>query len=231
MQARRTAVSATDASTTLQAFWDRLNLGDPPFVHPDDRAILRHPYYEYRDVDSFVHSLQFGKNDGGLQLGLMPCPFAGDLSRANVFVLLLNPGFEPVDLFGEHEVPAFSRAIERTLRQDLADEAFPNVYLNPEFCWSGAYRWWESKVRDVARAYQMETGEDYWRSLQVISEHLATIELFPYHSVSSPPPFARLPSVMAARTFVTDTLVPRALAGEITIVVTRRAVDWGLGIL
>jgi len=142
--------------------------------------------------------------------------------------LLLNPGFDPVDLFGEHEIPDFSRAVERTLRQDLADEAFPNVYFNPKFCWSGAFRWWEAKLRDVAHAYQRHAGVDYWRSLQVISQHLATLELLPYHSVSSPPPFGRLASVAAARTFVNDTLVPKAKAGELTIIVTRRAVDWGL---
>jgi hypothetical protein len=43
-------------------------------------------------------------HDRRLHLGLLPQPFFGDLRRASIYVLLLNPGLGPDDYYDEYEV-------------------------------------------------------------------------------------------------------------------------------
>ena len=69
--------------------------------------------------------------DTRFHLGLVPAPFAGDIGRAKVIVLLLNPGPEPDDYFGEHKVPGFRDRLICNLRQDFSRTECPFVYLDP----------------------------------------------------------------------------------------------------
>ncbi|HET9394211.1 MAG TPA: hypothetical protein VFO29_11915 [Candidatus Rubrimentiphilum sp.] len=212
-------------------FWRRYDKRKPPFVHPDDEpALKRHPSCVFTSLEEYVQSRQFGVRDGTLHFGLHPAPFSGDLTTADIFVLLLNPGFDTVDIYGEYSVPEFRRATEKTLAQDLKGENFPFVYLDPQYCWSGAYRWWERKLRDVLSVLAFQKSVRYYDALKICSEHLATIELIPYHSASAPRALERLPSATAAKEYVRTNLVPRAHRGEITLIVTRQIGNWGVEI-
>ena len=55
---------------------------------------------------------------GVLHLGLLPMPFAGRLDRADIFILLLNPGFRPSDYFAEFRDEAFRKAWSDNIRQE-----------------------------------------------------------------------------------------------------------------
>ncbi len=72
-------------------FWTKCDLKNPPFVHPDDRAVLSQyseskpdlPTYDFR---RFVLSPRFGAfSDPRLHFSLLPVPYAGDLARADIF--------------------------------------------------------------------------------------------------------------------------------------------------
>ena len=64
--------------------------------------------------------------DNRLHLGLVPQPFIGDLRRASIFVLLLNPGLSPSDYYGEYQVPSFRRALLANLSGlDRRGNSFP----------------------------------------------------------------------------------------------------------
>lgn len=219
-------------------FWRRFTPKEGlPHVHPDDldllsskgRGILDLPCENFRQ---FVRNERFGNfADRAFHLSLLPVPYAGDIKNADIFILLLNPGFSFVDYYAEYESPDFRKRVLKNLKQQNQSQKFPFLYLDPQFCWHSGFSWWEGKFRDVGRtlARQRYNGS-YLSALEELSKRVAAIELVPYHSIS----FAahklvkqHLPSSVAARSFVKTHLIPRATAGEITIVVTRRVADWG----
>jgi len=219
-------------SPSLARYWSTFDVTTAPFVHAGDRRLIESRGvrdFRFGSLDEFVRSEAFGRPGGGLHLGLLPMPFVGNLATADVFVLLLNPGFETADYVADTD-PDLHAAEVRTLYQTLDDVEFPFIFLDPRFCWSGGYRWWESKLRDVTRQFALDHGIRYYEALSRVASRVAAIEVFPYHSSSGPAGLERLPSSAAAREFVRDNLVPRARDGELTLIVTRAAAAWGLSI-
>jgi hypothetical protein len=221
----------------LVEFWTRCSLNASPFAHPDDLPTLRaaggrHVDEETWTFDAYVGGPRFGDfEDHRLHLGLLPQPYAGDLARADIVVLLLNPGFSHSDYFGESRMAAFRRRLEANLRQSFEGVDFPFLWLDPEFCWHGGFWWWERKLREVATVIAHERfGGRYLDALRSLADRLAQVELVPYHSPSfrAHALIERLPSAEAARAFVRGELLPAARSGGRTIIVTRRVASWGL---
>ncbi|MCX7353399.1 MAG: hypothetical protein NTY59_00935 [Alphaproteobacteria bacterium] len=224
---------------SLIRFWrDFAPRNGSPHVHPDDtdlflkkgRGILDLPCANFRQ---FVRSERFGNfSDNQFHLSLLPVPYAGDLRRADIFILLLNPGFNFVDYYAEYESRRFRSRLLQNLRQKNHEAKFPFLYLDPSFCWHSGFAWWEGKFREVGKLLAEQRYEgSYLAALKELSRRVAAIELVPYHSTS----FAAhklveqgLPSSVAAQSFVKSSLFPRAAAGEVTIIATRRTRDWGL---
>jgi len=84
-------------------FWSKCPLGRPPFVHPDDRdaletsgpGVLKLPALDFK---RFIRSERFGDfEDRRFHLSLLPMPYVGDLERADIFLLTLNPGCKVSD--------------------------------------------------------------------------------------------------------------------------------------
>ncbi|MEX2650733.1 MAG: hypothetical protein WD673_17145 [Alphaproteobacteria bacterium] len=84
--------------TDLVNFWRRFKPSEPHYAHPDDLEIFRSSGGKYVLADSmgfgdFISSPRFGDfQDHRLHLSLLPAPYCGDLTRADVVILLLNPG-------------------------------------------------------------------------------------------------------------------------------------------
>jgi hypothetical protein len=219
----------------LIRFWRRCDLTEPPFAHPDDWPVLRRYGGRYIDAEpkdfaEFVSSPRFGKfTDTRLHLSLLPIPYSGDLRRADIIILLLNPGLSFSDYYAEARMPHFRDHLKQTLAQDFSDEEFPFIWLNPEYCWHGGFYWWEAKLREVITiiAKQKFNGR-YLDALRDVSKRLANIELVPYHSSSfSAHKLIRdLPSVHAARRFAQAALT--ANQGKKKIIVTRQVKSWEL---
>lgn len=224
---------------SLIRFWnDFAPRHGSPHIHPKDadlilkkgRSVLDLPYANFRQ---FVRSERFGDfKDRRFHLSLLPVPYAGDLRKADIFILLLNPGFNFVDHYAEYEASQFRARLLQNLRQKNHDAKFPFLYLDPNYCWHSGFMWWERKFREVGKilAEQKYQGSCL-AALKELSQRVAAIELVPYHSTS----FADhklveqgLPSSVAAQNFVKANLLPRAAAGKATIIVTRRPHDWGL---
>lgn len=223
--------------TELVNFWRRCELTAPPLAHPDDLPVLRrgngkHIDAEPKDFTAFVVSSRFGDfNDHRLHLSLLPIPYGGNLGRADIVILLLNPGFSYVDYYAETRVPNFRRRLELNLRQSFDGIEFPFLWLDPDFCWHSGFAWWEKKLRDVITVIAAEKFKGrYLHALRDLSARLAHVELVPYHSPSfrSHALIDDLPSVKAASQFVRDSLVPAANDGTKTIIVTRQEAAWGL---
>ena len=137
-------------------FWRACPLAGPPFVHPEDIPILgpsASGFLAHRDTHfrQFLAGPRFGDpDDDRFHFSLLPVPYMGDLQRADIFLLLLNPDFNVADYYAEWNVPDFRWRMERNLYQRLKGVKFPFLFLDPELCWHPGYRWWERKLRDVA---------------------------------------------------------------------------------
>ena len=170
-------------------------------------------------------------DDRRLHLSVPPQPFCGDLRRADIFILLLNPGLNISDYYAQTHRQEFRHAYRRMLAHDMEGLEFPFIFLNPAYCWHGGYQWWEGKLRDITTFIaKRRFGGRYLEALRSLSTRLAAVELVPYHSRS----FAahrlieELPSAKAAKAFVQGDLVPAATQDKATIIVTRQVTEWGL---
>jgi hypothetical protein len=223
--------------SNLINFWRRCNLAKPPFAHPDDWSVLRRYQGRYideepKDFETFVSSPRFGDfTDKRLHLSLLPIPYGGNLRTADIVLLLLNPGFSFPDYYAETRVPQFRRHLEQMLAQNFDGMIFPFIWLDPEYCWHGGFRWWEEKLREVITIVANEQFDGrYLDALRDISKRLAHVELVPYHSLSfnAHRLIEDLPSVQAVRHFAQEALVKAANQGDKTIIVTRQVASWGL---
>jgi len=219
-------------SMDLLKAWHGWEFRDPPYLLKGDEALPRERSILHPSWESFIGQPTFGTlGDTRFHLGLLPLPFAGDLKRARVVVLLLNPGLEPADYFAEWRVPGFRNQLIRNLRQDFSQTQYPFVYLDPSISWHSGYRWWHGKFQGVIDALARKWESSFADARHHFSKILACIELVPYHSVSyalSDRVCEQLQSVRLARKYVHDFLRPRAEAGQVLIVVTRRCDKWEL---
>ncbi len=231
-------VGGIAVKNSLVDFWSRCDLQSMQKLHPDDERFLAGKPEKLifservnRFAD-YINAECFGRfDDSRFHLSLLPIPYGGDLAKADIIVLLLNPGFSFTDYYGETEVPVYRTALENNLRQTFEDTEFPFLWLNPDFCWHGGFCWWEKKLRPVLTRIADEKYKGrYLEAMKSLSKRLAIIELIPYHSVSfrGHGLIKALPSSVAARNYVHGTLLPKAIAGQKTIILTRQETGWGL---
>jgi hypothetical protein len=156
----------------------------------------------------------------------------GNLRRADIIILLLNPGFGFADYYAETHSVSYRSRLKQNLIQQFDEIEFPFVSLDPEFCWHPGFGWWEGKLREVITRIARENYNcNYRDALKDIANRIAAIEMIPYHSAS----FSawsllnKLPSAQMAKLYAREVLGRPADAGEKKlIIVTRRGPDWGL---
>jgi hypothetical protein len=210
--------------------WRKFEPSKPPYVLPSDRDVLLAYGHNksYGSWERYIRDPNFLEQSSDLRLDLLPVPYVGNLRTASIFFLLLNPGFSPVDYFAEYKVRAFKEAQIETLRQ-ARDCSF--MGLDPQFSWSGGFRYWQSKLNEIITQFGEDTGISYGEAHAFVRKTVAAIELFPYHSTSFRVPakvINQLTSVRLANSYVHDVLLPRAKSKEILIIVMRKADQWGV---
>ena len=171
-------------------------------------------------------------DDKCVHLGLLPHPFCGDVLNAKVYILMLNPGLNPSDYFGEDQVPSFREAVLRNLRQQFAEDDYRFMFLDPQYSWHSGFDWWHGKLKGVIAALAGKWHCTFAEARKRLARSIASIELFPYHSVNSGA-ISRwlktghpLRSAKLAGGFVREYVMPRVKLGEAIIVVTRKAKHW-----
>ncbi len=144
---------------------------------------------------------------------LRPVPWLGPLRHARVYVLLLNPG-----------VTADDRRYEAA-RQDCVQELTET--LGGSRSWLFLLdRFQDHPMRDWAR---LRFGEDIGAAA---AASICTLHLVPYHAAKRPPAArlaSKLPSALAMRRFVLESLLPEARAGRCGVIVARAASLYGIG--
>jgi len=224
-----------DALESLLKTWQSLDLNNPPYILPGDQKILdesKTPISSIRDFADWHSDKDFGQRlPHELQAGLLPVPFVGDLRKARVFLLTLNPGFEPLDLYGEDTNGDFKKDLVNNLTQSGLDSEYPFLTLNPKYSWHGGYKYWSKRLSDLIAFFQTERKCSFRQSLAFIAQNVAVLEAAPYHSTSfdvSKKVISQLQSSKAIYTFVKEELVPQALEGKILLIVLRANWFWEL---
>jgi hypothetical protein len=218
----------------LIGLWRQVGFSKPPYILHGDEALLEDEsrFYSYKTFQEFIGNRNFGlAKDNRFHLGLVPTPCAGNLRKASIYILALNPGFEPVDYYAESENPEFRRAKIRSLRQENDGDEFPFISLDPCFAWHSGASYWTGKFRDLINALRAKGKLDYTGALKILSQKIAILEHVPYHSRSyrlSQRVLEKMQSPKAIRHYVRDVLVPRAKAGDAVIIVTRKNSHWKL---
>ncbi len=217
----------------LLEVWNGWIPTDYPFLFPGDDALLDKKWSApFTSWESFYGDESFGaRGDTRFHLSLVPVPFTGDLRTAKVVLLLLNPGLEADDYYGEFKVPGFRQRLIDNLRQDFSKTDYPFVYLDPSISWHSGYHWWHGKFQGLISSLSKDWGVTYADARRRFAKLVACVELVPYHSVTYglPGKIRRaLRSVVLARDHVQSVLRPRCETGEALIVVTRQTSAWGL---
>jgi len=103
-------------SHSLITAWRRFDSKRVPHVLDGDEELVSGGSVTscvYKSYPAYIRSSAFGVTDGQLHLGLLPMPFVGNLERASIFILMLNPGVGPHDYFGEHGLTEYRDALLR----------------------------------------------------------------------------------------------------------------------
>lgn len=225
------------SSLDLLREWAAWEHEKAPFLLEADRSVLTsqrsaRSLVTVRSWSAAHRADDFGApGDGRLHLGLLPQPFCGDLRRASVYVLLLNPGLGPSDYFGEYKVKRYRHALVATLKQEFQPGSVPFLFLDPQFAWHGGFGWWHGKLAGVIGRLARVWSVPFAAARMRLGNELASIELFPYHSASFRDGggwIRQLHSVMLARAFVKDVVIPRVKRGEAIAIVTRHTKVWDL---
>ena len=196
----------------------------PPLVLPGDEAIR--PLGDSITSDSFSRSEKILTPDKRFLLNLIPQPFAGNILTAKVYVLLLNPGFGLLDIFAEEQSKEFRRELVKALSGNRQLWG-----LNPKYYWTGGFGWISRKIRTLVETIGQERKWSIPKTLEFFSEHIAILELVPYHSSTfslAKGTMDQLEFVRLIKNFLHEEIVPRARKGDCTIIVTRKSKDWEL---
>ena len=182
--------------------WSRLP-SDAPFVLPQDRSIVE------RFNERYGHDCAVA-----IQTQLLPEPFIGD-PNASVYVLGLNPGYEPDHDDAWHGKPVYREAIIGGLSHRNAE--YPFYFLDPRIETAPGSGWWRRRLKWLIAEFGIKS----------LARKLFCVELFPYHSRS----WKTVPKTLSHNGLVPSAeysahLVRRAVATERPIVVMRGFPRW-----
>ena len=214
----------------LTRAWRQRFDGIGPLLLKGDSELLglSHVVMQRRSWNAAAREQPFARSDARFHLSLMPQPFFGDLKRARVFVLVLNPGLKRIDYFSELRVREYRDALVGNLRQHL-DRDFPNIWFDPRFAWHSGASYWNRRFAPIVDEFSEELGSRL-KALSFISKSVAVLQLVPYHSARFKlPDRVNLESTRLAVNFVSRELRRRAKRGEVALVVGRQTDRWNLG--
>lgn len=147
-------------------------------------------------------------------LDQIPVPWAGPLKNAKVFTLLLNPVYTDNDK--QYELA--NSALRKALRANFSG-LVPCFSFQKTFGDYHGHHW----ARDTYGNDIVDSHANSICQVNLVAYHSATGDVAKKLS-------SRLPTSLFVQRFVRESLVPRARAGEIGLVVARSSRNWGIGI-
>jgi hypothetical protein len=166
----------------LISFWNN----ETSNVHKDDReamSVRRSVPPEVNSPSSFFESTST-THENHFHLSLSPAPYMGNLRTADIFLLMINPTVGYSDYCTDSD-QRFRAALARTREQDFKEGELGCLALNPEFCSSSWFYYYERLFSTILWKYASIKAVTYLRALQELSRRLAILELVPYYSKSA----------------------------------------------
>ncbi len=213
----------------LIEFWKIPLLNDKPYIHPNDNNVITDFRHSYKGIEDYYENTYW--NDKGIfHTDLLPVPYIGDLKKATIFLLFLNPGFSIDNYFVEELSEDFKDALKSNIKQDFENSEYPFFYLNPKFMWTGGGKYWLQKLKDYILQIKKTEGISYTEATKYLSKKVAVLQLIPYHSVNFTRHnlLSKLDSSRKMKRFVEEYLIPKAKENKIGIICTRQAKTWEL---
>lgn len=217
--------------------WANWSACSAPFIYDDDQKVMNtkrslNATVIHKSWKDAIKAPDFcAPGDNRLHLGLLPQPFFGDVRRASVYILMLNPGLGPTDYYGEYEVPAYRTALLDNLKQKFHNDKNPFLFLDPQFAWHGGFDWWHGKLAKVIECLASYWNISFAEARVRLGSKLASIELIPYHSLSfrdSDKWLRNLCTVKLAKSYVSEFVFPRVRQRKAIVIVTRKVKEWNL---
>jgi len=238
-----------ESVTELLKAWRGMSLTNPPYILDGDK-IEKGYWHKYKSFSGYIKdsnnrnnvkevmckSFPDDKRDSKVKCaspkkfhsGLIPVPYGGDIRKAKIYILTLNPGLRPIDYYAESHDKAYRKARIRQLRQRNLDKDFPFMELNPKVSWKSKY--WTGRLGDIIQMLQEQKNVSYTKALSLLSKSIAYLEYIPYHSENfgiKKSVINKMRSPKLIKAFVDDYVFSRAKKGKANIIVTRK-VDWWL---
>ena len=159
-------------ATDLLSAWRGMSLTKPPYILAGDE--IEDYCHPYRCFEDYIADPNFAyASPKKLHSGLIPIPYGGDILKAKIYILTLNPGFGPHDYYAESHDTAFRNARIQQLRQQRLDKAFPFMGLNPSFSWHSKY--WATRLGDIVHMLRKQKKVSYKKALSLLSQSIACL--------------------------------------------------------
>lgn len=218
-----------DAMDIMIAKWESCNLDKVPYLLNGDEYIIKNPnvYVNYKTLEEYILSDDFGLPNSKFHLGLIPIPYMGNLKGSSIFILTLNPGLSNIDYYGEQCNNEYRDALKNNLHQENLDSEYPFVCLNTKFSWHAGFEYWWGKLRLIIEEVSRMREISLSSALSNVSKVISILELVPYHSITNRV-INNLTSTKLVKQFVKELLVKKADNDKASIVVARGARQWEL---
>ena len=217
----------------LIGFWKDFEANRAPdqYIHKKDNALTNYAVDPSNPKATFDKMTPDQANDG-FHCSLMPVPYLGNLTTADIFILLLNPVVGYSD-YGTNACAEFQKALLQNRHQDFEGGDHRCLALDTRFWWSSWFYWYENMLRSTISNYAKGADKTYVGALEDLSRGLAIIELVPYYSSNrgrgkvTEKLVSELKSAQAAKE-AAQKLVLRAADDEVLVVVMWGAKEWGI---
>lgn len=118
-----------------------------------------------------------------LRLDVYPQHFVGNIDKAKIIILSLNPGYttEYYDAY-KNSTNKDGTKYEQTIKENLEmEQPFFHAF---ELANESDLGYWGNKMKCWVEDYDKKDNEEIIESLKKITENIALAEYFPYHSIS-----------------------------------------------
>lgn len=213
----------------MENVWQGLELESEKYIAEKDKEF----------IEKFVNNLG---NKHGLELGVIPQHFIGDIKNAKLLILSLNPGFDI----------AYKKFYDSEKRKEYGFNKvlLDNLKMNKSVFFEFDYH---PEMKKFNEKYNKEKIEPYWSRLKYLfpdkyknkiknilegkgkaeegdyfTKNIALVEFFPYHSVSYNDIYDKIPGndYLPSQKFVFEIIKNRINNKDVTILMTRSRTKW-----
>lgn len=143
----------------------------------------KYPPVDKVDDDADEKTKKNAEEKYKLQLSVYPQHFVGNIDKAKIIILSLNPGYstEYYDAY-KNSTNKNGTKYEQTIKENLEMEK--PIFHAFELANERDLGYWGNKMKCWVKDYDKITNREIIESLKKITENIALAEFFPYHSIS-----------------------------------------------